>query len=371
MQLLKRLRSLIGLGRKPLAEPLRARGGIDHVIILDGTMSSLEPETQSNAGITFRLLEQVAAMPGSSLHLHYEPGVQWRGWKSAQDVALGRGINRQIRRVYEVLAARYRPGDRVFLFGYSRGAFAVRSLAGMIDMVGLLTPEHTNKRNVRAAYRHYENGPATEAAQAFAARKCHERVEIEMIGVWDTVKALGLQLPLLWRLSESAHAFHSHHLGRSVRHGFQALALHETRVAYAPVMWDSDRDWPGHVQQVWFRGAHGDVGGHLGNFSEARPLANIPLVWMLERAETLGLEMPDDWREPFPCDASAPSVGSFRGWGKMFLLRRARHVGLDPSESIHRSAREVLPQPKPEVAEAEQASTVERSSPEQSSPELS
>jgi uncharacterized protein (DUF2235 family) len=371
MQLLNRLRSLIGLGRKPRPEPPRAQGGIDHVIILDGTMSSLEPECESNASITYRLLEPVAARPDSTLHLHYEPGVQWRGWKSARDVALGRGINRQIRRVYAVLAARYQPGDRVFLFGYSRGAFAVRSLAGMIDMVGLLTPEHCNTRNVRAAYRHYECGPHTEAAQAFAARKCHDRVEIEMIGVWDTVKALGLQWPVLWRLSESAHAFHSHHLGRSVRHGFHALALHETRVAYAPVMWDSDSNWPGHVQQVWFRGAHGDVGGHLGQFKEARPLANIPLVWMLERAETLGLEMPDDWRQQFPCDASAPSVGSFRGWGKMFLLRRARHVGLDPSESIHRSAREVLPQPKPAMAEPEQASTVEPSAPEQSSPELS
>ena len=116
---------------------------------------------------------------------------------------MGRGINRQIRRAYGYLASKYRPGDRIFLFGYSRGAYAVRSLAGVIDRVGLLQAQHANVRNIRQAYRHYECTPDSPYAKEFANLYCHDQVEIEMIGVWDTVKALGMRLPILWKWAET------------------------------------------------------------------------------------------------------------------------------------------------------------------------
>ncbi len=87
------------------------------------------------------------------------------------------------------------------------------------------------------------------------------------------------------------------------------------------------------LEQVWFRGTHGDVGGHLGGFEPARPLANIPLVWMLEKAEGCGIELPEGWRERFEQDPEAPSIGTLRGWGKMFFWRKRRLIGADPSES--------------------------------------
>ena len=92
------------------------------------------------------------------------------------------------------------------------------------------------------------------------------------------------------------------------------------------------------VEQVWYRGAHGDIGGQLSGFEAARPLSNIPLVWMLERAESCGLSLPPGWRVRFPRDAEAPSVGTWRNWGKTFLLRRARVVGADDSETLHPTA---------------------------------
>lgn len=92
------------------------------------------------------------------------------------------------------------------------------------------------------------------------------------------------------------------------------------------------------MEQVWFRGTHGDVGGQLAGFEGARPLANIPLVWMLGKAEGCGLALPEGWRARFPCDPDAPSAGSMSGWGKLFLLRRRRLVGQDPSESVHPTA---------------------------------
>ncbi len=312
----------------------RVRGPLIHVIILDGTMSSLEPGRETNAGITYRLLSNM----GAQLSLYYEAGVQWEDWRSTPDVMMGRGINRQIRRAYGYLAGRYRPGDKVFLMGYSRGAYAVRSLAGVIDSVGLLRPEHAIERNITLAYRHYQSSPGSDAARAFARSYCQPKVEIEMVGVWDTVKSLGLRLPILWQWSEAQHSFHNHALGPSVKHGFHALALNETREVFEPVMWDSDQSHASTMEQVWFRGSHGDVGGQIGDFTPARPLANIPLVWMLDRAESCGLPLPTGWRSLFPCDPDAPSVGTWRDWGKMFILRRSRTVGKDPSEHLHPTA---------------------------------
>ncbi len=315
--------------------PRPVRGRVDHVIIIDGTMSTLEPGRETNAGLTYKLLREVSH---SRMSIRYEAGVQWHAWRHTLDVIEGRGINRQIRRVYGVLASRYRPGDRIFLFGYSRGAYAVRSLAGVIDRVGLLKAEHATERNVEIAYRHYRRATDGAAHRAFVKRFCHEAAPVEMVGVWDTVKALGFRAPLLWKLAEERHAFHNHELGATIRAGFQALALHETREVYAPVLWSCPEGWDGHVEQVWFRGTHGDVGGQLMGFEAARPLSNIPLVWMLSKAESCGLSLPEGWRARFPCDPEAPTTGSTRGWGKLFVLRRKRVVGTDRSEAIHPTA---------------------------------
>jgi uncharacterized protein (DUF2235 family) len=318
------------LSRGQSSKP-RGRGPVSHVIILDGTMSTLEPGFETHAGMTYRLLREM----NGAVSLYYEAGLQLLDWRAAPDVMMGRGINRQIRRAYGYLASRYRPGDAIFLMGYSRGAYAVRSLAGVIDQVGLIRAEHATERNIRDIYRHYQNNPTGPHAQAFVKAFCHADTPIEMIGVWDTVKALGLRVPLLWRLDQKKHDFHNHALGKSVKHGFHALALDETRLVYEPIMWTVQPDWQGRVEQVWFRGAHSDVGGQLDGFVAARPLANISLVWMLEKAQGCGLPLPEGWETRFVQSPDAQSVGTWRGFGKIFLLRRKRVVGQDRSERVH------------------------------------
>ncbi|WP_369597074.1 DUF2235 domain-containing protein [Oceanicola sp. 22II-s10i] len=303
-----------------------------HVIVLDGTMSTLDAGDETNAGLTYLLLQNRG---GADLSLYYEAGIQLQSWRHMWDVMVGKGINRQIRRAYGYLASRYRPGDRIFLFGYSRGAFAVRSLAGIIDRVGLLQADKATERNVEMAYRHYRAGAAGLASAAFSRANCHEHVTVEMIGAWDTVKALGVRLPLVWMLTEKAHEFHNLHLSHCVRAGFHALALEETRDAYAPIKWTSDPEWSGRLEQVWFPGSHGDVGGQLGGEHGSRGLSNISLVWMLTQAEACGLVLPDRWRDRFPTDVEAPSIGTWQGLGKFFLLRHRRTVGDDPSERLH------------------------------------
>ncbi len=318
--------------RRPDSDFGPTRGTQTHVVILDGTMSSLHPNCQTNVGRTYMMLREL----GSDVSIYYEPGVQWRDWRSTLDVLMGRGINRQIKRAYGYLSSRYRPGDRIFLIGYSRGAYAVRSLAGVLDQVGLLKAEQATERNIKNAYRHYETNPKGEAAQAFHKAFCYDQVEIEAIGVWDTVKSLGINAPVLWRISERWHAFHNHDLSSIVKNGFHAMALDETRVAYKCVPWTCN-GFDGRVEQVWFAGSHGDVGGQVGAYPQARPLANIPMVWVLARLEECGLPLPAGWRLRFEQDALAPSLGTWRGWGRLLFTRRKRVLGADPSERLHES----------------------------------
>lgn len=336
-RLRKRLLQWLRLApREEHSAPTRGKGPVQHVIILDGTMSTMVPGWETNAGMTYRLLQEI----GYPVSLYYEAGVQMHTWRQIPDVLMGRGINKQIRRAYGYLASRYRPGDQIYLIGYSRGAYAVRSLAGVIENVGLLKPQSATVRNVRQAYRIYQSELPKETMQDFKAAFCHEDTEIEMIGVWDTVKALGVRLPVLWRISAPNHEFHNHRLGKSVKKGFHALALNETRAVFAPVKWQCRGQGDTRVVQMWFRGTHGDIGGMLGGYMPARLLSNIPLIWMLERLEDCGIEMPENWRMRFPIDEDAESVGTWRNWGKLFLLRKKRTVGRDPSERIHPSAAE-------------------------------
>lgn len=315
----------------------RKRGPALHVVIIDGTMSSLERGYETNAGQTFKLLSEVGHT--SNVTVYYEAGIQWRDWKSSYDVMTGKGINQQIRRAYGVLASRYHEGDRIILIGYSRGAFAVRSLAGIIGHIGLLRNEQATARNVELAYRYYRSGRENPYVEKFRELYCYPDTKIDAIGVWDTVKALGLKLPIIWRFMPEAQSFHDHDIGPHVARGFHALALDETRTTYDPELWVTDAHQENVVEQVWFRGSHGDIGGQLGGREASRPLSNIPLVWMLERLEEAGMNLPEGWRIRFPRDPSAPSVGNWGGWGKIFISRRRRVVGLDPSERIHETAK--------------------------------
>ncbi len=306
-----------------------------HVVIVDGTLSRLEDGQETNAGILYKLLREVK--PRTDLTVYYHPGIQGMGFSKWVRVAAGVGINLTISASYRHLSKFYNPGDRIMLFGFSRGAYSVRSLAGMITRIGLLQREHVTDRRIDRAFTHYERDEATPASRAFTRAYCHDNVQIELIGVWDTVKALGIQYPLLWRIAPMATDFHDHHLSTSIAHAYQALALDETRKAYEPILWDEIEDFPGHSEQLWFPGAHADIGGHVGGDEAARQLANIPLVWMLEKAEGCGLPLPGGWRNRFLTDPAAPMIGNLGGMGKTFIRRARRKACMTPFEALHPS----------------------------------
>lgn len=200
--------------------------------------------------------------------------------------AFGAGLAHNVCDCYRFLVLNYEPEDRIYLFGFSRGAYTARSLAGMIRNCGILTPENLGR--LGAAFRLYrdrgpEATPASQCAAAFRHRYAHE-VHIHFIGVWDTVGSMGIPVPIpLWR---PWWAFHDSDLSRTVANAFHALAIDERRGPFKPTLWTRHHEPPGQVlAQVWFAGCHRDVGG-----GEPDPdLADIPLMWMVRRAEACGL----------------------------------------------------------------------------------
>ena len=309
-----------------------------HVFIIDGTLSRIEEGEETNAGLLYKLLAEGG--PQADQTVGYDPGVQASGLSKWIKIAAGSGINESILAGYATIASRYRPGDSIMLFGYSRGAYAVRSLAGLIGKIGMLRAQAATERRVARAFRYYEAAEMSPAAKAFCDTYCHRDVEIDMLGVWDTVKALGLPYPILNRLAPMATEFHNHSLLNNTKNAFQALAIDENRTSYKPLPWKIKDDYKGHVEQAWFPGSHADVGGQVWRKPNARTLSNIPLVWMLDRAERLGLELPSGWRTEFPQNPVAPMIGSYRGNGKLFIARGPRVVGRCFSESVHGSVYE-------------------------------
>jgi uncharacterized protein (DUF2235 family) len=266
---------------------------------MDGTLSSLEEGFETNVGLAYRLLKRNA---GPGVTLHYQQGLQFdRGdlLASAWSVLTGSGLDLQIQQVYGALASRYQPGDEIFLIGHSRGAFAEDC--------------------------------------------CHLEVRIAAIGVWDTVKALGLRLPGLWWLFKAKYQFHNHQISACVGAGFQAMALDETRDTYRHKMWDDTPDRPVHLQQVWFVGNNGDVGGQVMGSPQTRPLSNIPFVWLMQRLQDCGLPLPKAWEDEFTQDVHAPSTGNWSGLNWLFWARSRRVVGRFRSESLHPSVADRRP----------------------------
>jgi len=303
-----------------------------HVFIIDGTLSRIKDGEETNAGLLYKLLCDVP-----DIRVGYDAGVQGRGLMKWGNVLTGNGINCSIRQGYEALARGYAPGDKIYLFGFSRGAYAVRSIAGMIAKVGLLKPRHVDRWHVRKAFRLYEQCENQDKADRFHSAFCYNRVEIEMIGVWDTVKSLGLPFPILSHIAPMATEFHNHRLSSIIHNAFQALAADENRRAFTPIPWMCQPDWPGRLEQAWFAGAHSDVGGFVYEMPEARTLSNISLNWMLNRAAMCGLPLPDGWQTRFPTDTLAPFQGPYAGSSKLFLFRCPRDFGPTQIDYLHES----------------------------------
>ena len=262
---------------------------------------------------------------GTSQVIYYHDGVGTHpGIDRVLGGMFGLGLDRNICDLYRFLVQNLQPGDEVFLFGFSRGAFTVRSLAGMIRKCGILHKEKLDQ--VEDAFRYYRNGvhPADDAAVAWRAARSWE-TRIKCVGVFDTVGALGIPDGPLHFLSRRRYAFHDVQLSTFIDNAFHALATDEQRAPFRPTIWDAQAPaphFPQRVEQVWFLGVHSDVGG---GYADSQ-LSDIALGWMMNRAASCGLEFL--WSPPTGdlCGALHDSMT----WYYRVLGDGARRIG-DPT----------------------------------------
>ncbi|BDZ40996.1 hypothetical protein GCM10025865_02950 [Paraoerskovia sediminicola] len=255
------------------------------VLCCDGTWNSPDRESVSNIEKIARSVRTGVVSDGVAQSVFTIGGVGAGGYLVDKVLggAFGYGLTRHVLDGYRVLALNYDPGDEVYVFGFSRGAYTARSVVGMVASVGLLRPQAVLDNRLRQAGRLYRSrGRAEDDAErtAFRANHCYTEVPITMLGVFDTVGALGVP-----GLTRRRSRFHDVRLSPSVACARQALAIDDRRRTYEPCLWTAPDGSPDltsdRVKQVWFPGAHSDVGGgapHQG-------LSDITLRWMLDEAE--------------------------------------------------------------------------------------
>ncbi|HAM36643.1 MAG TPA: hypothetical protein DEB40_01340 [Elusimicrobia bacterium] len=237
--------------------------------------------------------------------VYYHTGVGERGgaWDHFTGGAFGVGISKNIEDLYLFLIGNYAPGDEVWLFGFSRGAYTVRSLAGLIRNCGILRRGQISK--YKAAYELYRDRtehstPKSKKASDFRAAYSWPDFDLHFIGVWDTVGALGIPVTPLRFWTKKLYEFHDTNLSSHVRYAYQAVAIDERRKPFLPALWKKQPDSPASqiLEQAWFPGVHCDVGG---GYAESG-LSDGALAWLWEKAHAAGLAL-DGATKPVPDSA--------------------------------------------------------------------
>lgn len=208
--------------------------------------------------------------------------------------AFGDGLFQKIKDGYTAIAHTYEQDDAIYIFGFSRGAYTARSLAGMISACGLPTQNFDQAMVETAfqAYRHKEQRAALLASLAARYAMCQPK--ITCVGVWDTVGSLGIPVDPLG-LNTLQFGFLDTNLHPNVRNAFHAVSIDERRIEFPPTLWTGPFAPGQRVEQVWFAGVHCDVGG---GYAETG-LSDIALSWMLTHA--LSCDPPPELVNPAKC----------------------------------------------------------------------
>ncbi|MFQ5767440.1 MAG: DUF2235 domain-containing protein [Acidobacteriota bacterium] len=255
------------------------------IICSDGTWNHPDSGYPTNVIKTARAI-RTRSPDGSDQVVFYHRGVgAGPGSDRLAGGAFGNGIDRNIQDAYRFLVHNYTPGDAIFLLGFSRGAFTVRSLAGLIRNCGLLKKARGGL--IPEAYALYRSRHHPDSSRARRFRALHARpVRIRFMGVWDTVGALGIPLGLFKRFNVEKYCFHDTRISSIILKAYHAVAIDEKRKSFAPTLWKTRQRRRG-TAQVWFAGVHSDVGG---GYRETG-LADIAWKWMLARAKENGLSV--------------------------------------------------------------------------------
>jgi uncharacterized protein (DUF2235 family) len=271
-------------------------------LFLDGTWNTVEDNTN-----VWRMKSLCAVSPDQIAY--YSIGVGTQYGEKIKGGMFGYGLDKEVIQAYEWLAEHYDPDDRIYIFGFSRGAFTARSLAGLVSKCGLLKPG--SPVSLKQLYDRYRKGQAVHTIRELAhvpeAERTHEEkwlleyslpIPIFFQGVYDTVGALGVPFGKVPLISRSNYSFLETDLRINETLGFHALAIDEHREAFAPTQWVKvvrhDEPTPpprtlDQVEQRWFVGAHADVGGGYADGI----LVQVPFRWLVQKAQAHGLVFRD------------------------------------------------------------------------------
>ncbi len=242
-----------------------------------------------------KTFEAICNEDGAGIHQikFYDEGIGTSGTRTKRmfDGATGAGIDQNIIDIYKFICWNYSQGDEIYLFGFSRGAYTARSLAGMIRNSGLV--KNNNLVLINRAYEMYRDrtpatNPDSPEAVEFRAQYCQPEVRIKFIGVWDTVGSLGVPVHIFG--NKSKYEFHDTTLSSYVDYAYHALAIDEKRKSFQPALWEQsskikELGISQLLEQVWFRGVHSNIGGGYPD----EGLSDIALQWMVEKAVSSGL----------------------------------------------------------------------------------
>ena len=215
---------------------------------------------------------------GSPQMFYYFSGVgtasyKWLGWLGK---AFGQGIDELILQAYVNIVSNYEPGDKIYVFGFSRGAVAARALAGLISRSGLVRYECSP--SLEDAWWYFLGDKKAGNYQAQKPNVTHDNVEIEFLGVWDTVYGINPELAKQKSLFTQLR-FGNFHLDRSVKTGVHILSIDDTRKFFWPMLWDRASDPKQKMEQLWMPGVHSDIGGGY----EQSFISTVSLLTMIDR----------------------------------------------------------------------------------------
>jgi uncharacterized protein (DUF2235 family) len=331
-------------------------------LFFDGTWN--EPGDHTNVR---RLMLMLAdhGTDGIPQKAFYDEGVGTRWYDRASGGAFGAGLSKNVRSGYRWLVENYSWQDEIYIFGFSRGAFTARSLAGLIARCGLLKPQA--RISFAQLYERYQKGdmvrPIYKIRKDWANRRKFDFEEtallyhsyyapgiIKMVGVWDTVGSIGVPVGNFRGISRRALWFHNTRLSTTIEHSYQALALDEYRKPYWAVLWtdfvrersDPTKQKYDHrfVEQRWFAGAHANVGG--GYRSDLLP--DRPLEWLQTKAIACGLTFRTTVkaRESYFTAVVHDSYSNFlRGSWKYFTFGR-RYVRRVMADPVYKQSRKTI-----------------------------
>lgn len=246
------------------------------VVCCDGTWTFADQPGKTNV-TKVALSIRRRSRDGTEQRVYYRDGVGTRRWERLRGGAFGMGLSRNVLDAYRFLVHNYEPGDALYLFGFSRGAFTARSLAGLVRNSGILRPENADRiKEAWTLYRSRTKKPTGAASTLFRRAHAHEP---EIHFVWDTVGALGIPVPgprwlsPLINLVNRRWAFHDTDLSSRVKEAFHALAIDEQRSAFRPTPWlqqPGAADSGQEMKQVWFTGVHSESGATAVSRSSGR-----------------------------------------------------------------------------------------------------